>query len=74
MTYTRTVRAFNTATDSENKIHDDATASKFGFTGGLVPGVDVFGYIAHAPARIWGREWLEAGGVAARFDKPVYDG
>ncbi len=74
MTYTRTVVAFNTATDSDNRIHDDATASRFGFTGGLVPGVDVFAYMAHAPVKLWGRDWLQNGRMAARFDKPVYDG
>jgi hypothetical protein len=35
------VEAFNTAKASENKIHDDAVARRFGFGGGLVPGVDV---------------------------------
>ncbi len=70
----RTINAFNTATASENKIHDDATASRFGFTGGLVPGVDVFAYMAHAPVKHWGRDWLENGAMQARFLKPVYDG
>lgn len=74
MTYTRTVSAYNTATASDNRIHDDATASRFGFTGGLVPGVDVFAYMAHAPMKLWGRDWLENGRMSARFDKPVYDG
>jgi acyl dehydratase len=74
MTLTRTISAFNTATTSENKIHDDAVASRFGFTGGLVPGVDVFAYLAHAPALQWGRAWLSSGGLRARFGKPVYDG
>jgi hypothetical protein len=35
------IEAFNTARESENKIHDDAVARRFGFGGGLVPGVDV---------------------------------
>ncbi len=70
----RTVTAFNTATESENRIHDDATASRFGFTGGLVPGVDVFAYMAHAPVRHWGHDWLKQGAMQARFLKPVYDG
>lgn len=70
----RTVNAYNTATESENRIHDDATASRFGFTGGLVPGVDVFAYMAHAPVKLWGREWLQHGAMQARFLKPVYDG
>jgi acyl dehydratase len=74
MPLTRTISAFNTATTSENKIHDDTVASRFGFTGGLVPGVDVFAYLAHAPVQHWGRAWLSHGAMRARFGKPVYDG
>jgi acyl dehydratase len=74
MTLTRTISAFNTATTSENKIHDDEVAGRFGFAGGLVPGVDVFAYLAHAPVVQWGRAWLSSGGMRARFGKPVYDG
>ena len=68
------VNAFNTATASENKIHDDATARQFGFRGGLVPGVEVFAYMAHLPVARWGRRWLESGEAECRFLKPVYDG
>jgi acyl dehydratase len=68
------VRAFNTAHDSENKIHDDATARRFGFGGGLVPGVDVYGYMSHLPVMRWGRAWLERGAAECRLFKPVYDG
>ncbi len=74
MTSTRTLIAFNTATASENKIHDDSVASRFGFTGGLVPGVDVFAYLAHMPMATWGKDWLSGGQMRARFFKPVYDG
>ena len=74
MALTRTINAFNTAAASENKIHDDTVASRFGFTGGLVPGVDVFAYLAHAPVAHWGRPWLSEGAMRARFGKPVYDG
>ncbi len=68
------VAAYNTAHDSENKIHDDATARRFGFGGGLVPGVDVYGYMSHLPVMRWGRAWLERGSAECRFLKPVYDG
>src|SRR4051812_38167113 len=68
------VVAFNTAHDSENKIHDDETARRFGFGGGLVPGVDVYGYMSHLPVMRWGRAWLERGTAECRFFKPVYDG
>jgi acyl dehydratase len=68
------VKAYNTAKESENKIHDDATAAKFGFTGGLVPGVDVYAYMTHQAVAKWGRAWLEHGTLECRFGKPVYDG
>jgi acyl dehydratase len=68
------VSAYNTAKDSENKMHDDTVARQFGFSGGLVPGVDVFAYMMHAPVEKWGRAFLERGLIEARFVKPVYDG
>lgn len=68
------VKAFNTAHASENKIHDDAVARRFGFGGGLVPGVDVYAYMTHLPVQRWGRAWLEHGTAECRFAKPVYDG
>jgi acyl dehydratase len=69
-----TVNAYNSSRDSENKIHDDAVASRFGFRGGLVPGVDVYAYMTHLPVVRWGRAWLERGTATCRFLKPVYDG
>jgi acyl dehydratase len=68
------VVAFNTATASTNKIHDDAVAKEYGFRGGLVPGVDVYAYMTHLPAERWGRAWLDDGSISARFVAPVYDG
>jgi acyl dehydratase len=68
------VVAFNTATASANKMHDDVVARQFGFQGGLVPGVDVYAYLTHPPAAAWGRAWLERGTMEARFVQPVYDG
>ena len=68
------VEAYNAASASENRIHDDAVARRFGFRGGLVPGVDVYGYMTHLPVLRWGRLWLERGTAECRFLKPVYDG
>src|SRR6266478_2886357 len=47
------VSAYNTSKQSENKIHDDAVARRFGFSGGLVPGVDVMAYMMHLPVSKW---------------------
>lgn len=68
------VSAYNTAKQSENKMHDDTVARRFGFSGGLVPGVDVMAYMMHLPVAKWGRAFLERGLIEARFVKPVYDG
>lgn len=66
--------AFNTATASENKIHDDEVAGRLGFTGGLVPGVEVYGYLCHPVLAEWGERWLSGGSASVRFADPVYDG
>lgn len=68
------VQAHNTATHSGNKIHDDEVARRFGFGGGLVPGVDLYAYLTHPPAEAWGLEWLARGTMQARFLRPVYEG
>lgn len=68
------VVAHNTATTSTNKIHDDEVARRYGFGGGLVPGVDVYAYMTHPAAEAWGVDWLEHGTMRARFLAPVYEG
>ena len=47
------VEAYNTAHASENKIHDSEVARRFGFAGGLVPGVDVYGYMSYPAVQRW---------------------
>jgi acyl dehydratase len=68
------VEAQNLSRASENRIHDDEIARQFGFTGALVPGVEVYAYACHAPVEVWGRDWLKRGTIECRFAKPVYDG
>jgi hypothetical protein len=68
------VRAVNTATDSDNRIHDDRVAAEYGFQGGLVPGVTVYGYLASAAIEYFGIEWLRRGAMDVRFFQPFYDG
>src|SRR5437660_4416426 len=68
------VAARNTAIASENKIHDDGVARRFGFAGGLVPGIEVYAYMSHLPVAHWGRAWLEGGSAECRFLAPIYDG
>jgi hypothetical protein len=68
------VRARNLAPDSDNKIHDDSVAQQFGFSGALVPGVDVLAYATHPFAAAWGADFLTQGRLEGRFRRPVYDG
>ena len=69
-----TVRARNLVPASDNKIHDDAVAQQFGFSGALVPGVDVFAYASHPFVEAWGLEFFSGGRLHMRFRRPVYDG
>ena len=68
------VRANNLSRASENRIHDDEVARRFGFTGALVPGVEVYAYACHPVVARWGQDWLAQGAAECRFLKPVYDG
>ena len=68
------VTANNSASDSENKIHDDTVAQAYGFRGGLVPGVTVYGYMVPPVVERFGRAWLERGAMAFRLHSPCYEG
>lgn len=72
MTYR--VTAYNSATASANKIHDDAVARQYGFGGGLVPGVTIFAYMTHPAVEKFGLDFLKHGRMSAKFLKPIYDG
>jgi hypothetical protein len=66
--------AHNTAPDSENKIHDDRVARTYGFRGGLVPGVTVYGYMIPSVLERFGHDWLERGAMTLRLHAPCYEG
>ena len=67
-----TAIARNFAEASENKIHSDDIAKRFGFTGALVPGVTVFGHLAWPLTQRLGESWLQGSWVTTRFIKPAY--
>ena len=50
------VVAQNFSEDHENKIHSDEIAKKYGFKGGLVPGVAVWGHLTHPLVERLGEE------------------
>jgi hypothetical protein len=66
--------AFNTVPDTANPIHGDAVARRFGFEGGLVPGVVVSAYLAEPALPAWGEAWLSRGHGRVAVRKPLYDG
>jgi acyl dehydratase len=68
------ITARNTSRQSENLIHDDATARRYGFGGGLVPGVTVYAYLTHPLVAAFGGAWLERGTATVRFARPIFDG
>lgn len=72
--FERRYTAVNTAPDSENRMHDDAVAGRYGFRGGLVPGVDVFDSLCRAFETEQGESWRKAGWGELRLIRPFYDG
>ena len=68
------VKARNTSSSSENKIHDERIAREYGFRGALVPGVTVYAYLTHPLVEAFGAAWLERGTANVRFVKPIHDG
>ncbi len=70
----RQFTAVNTASDSENRMHSDDVAHKYGFRGGLVPGVNVFGYMCETFEEPHGTQWRTQGWGELRLIRPFYDG
>ncbi len=68
------VKARNTSAGGENRIHDDSVARRYGFPGGLVPGVTLYAYLTRPLVAALGRAWLERGTADVRFVRPVVEG
>jgi acyl dehydratase len=68
------IQALNDAESSENRIHSDDIAAKYGFTGALVSGVNVFGYLTQPLVKCYGEHWLTQGMMDVIFLKPAYQG
>jgi hypothetical protein len=56
----------------ENKIHEDDLARQYGFKGGLVPGVTMYGWMTHPVVAALGQAWLDGGTFETGFAKPIY--
>ena len=58
----------------DNAIHRDDVAQQFGFSGALVPGVELFARTTTPLVAAWGEQWLSGGRIDLRFRRPTYDG
>jgi acyl dehydratase len=68
------VRAYNYAERSSNKMHSHDVAARYGYRGGLVPGVAIYAYMCEPIAAALGEPWLAGGTMSGKFIHPVYDG
>lgn len=53
-------------------LHDDAMARSLGYPAALVPGIDVYAYLARLALASWGEAWLERGALSSTSLRPVY--
>ena len=60
--------------ENRNPIHADDVAAKYGFAGGLVPGVYVYAWMTVPVAQRWGMDWVEHGAMHVKLVSPFYDG
>jgi len=67
------VTAKNFSEASENRIHSDDVARRYGFEGALVPGVAVYGYLTHPVVERFGESWLTESASHVKFLKPAYE-
>ncbi len=67
------VTACNLAAESENRIHADDVARRYGFEGGLVAGITTYAYLTRPVVEHWGEAWLARGTFRVRLLHPVYD-
>jgi acyl-coenzyme A thioesterase PaaI-like protein len=73
MTYCKNITARNYAIESENRIHSHEVAARYGFAGGLVPGIAIYAYLVESINEVFDTSWNEHGFLSAKFIRPVYD-
>lgn len=69
----RLIIARNHVADSENRIHSDDIAQRYGFRGGLVAGVTVYAYLTWPLVAEYGDAWLGRSISEVKLLKPAYD-
>ncbi len=62
-----TLKGYNDAAESANKIHDDRVAAQYGFRGGLLPGVTVYAYMTYRLMQLFRGDAAGAGTGASQI-------
>jgi hypothetical protein len=68
------ITAVNSASQSTGSIHDDAKAREMGYRGGLVPGVEIMGYMSRIMMENYPSAWLGDSTFHGLLRRPVYEG
>lgn len=68
------VVARNFSTSSENRMHSDEMAARYGFSGALVPGVAIYGHLVKPLVDHYGEAWLQNSCAEVKLIKPTYHG
>ena len=68
------VVARNFSASSENRMHSDEMANRYGFQGALVPGVAIYGHLVKPLVEHYGVAWLCNCCVEVKLIKPTYHG
>jgi acyl dehydratase len=55
-------------------LHDDDMARALGYPAALVPGIDLYAYLARLTLATWGEDWLRRGALSSSSLRPVYHG
>ena len=71
---TDNVIARNFSTHSENRMHSDEMANRYGFKSALVPGVAVYGHLVKPLVEHYGETWFDNSCVEVKLIKPTYHG
>jgi hypothetical protein len=68
------VKTVNASANAANRIHDDETAIRYGFRGGLVDGTLIYAHLTTPLVERLGSAWLEGSVSELRLLQPAYDG
>lgn len=66
-------RLAGTRRSGDASIHEDGTARDYGYSGALIPGIDIGAWLMELLCDLWGLAWIERGTIELKNSRPVYD-